>query len=85
MTAESAYQVSVKEADGIRDSAVSAAESKRDKAVKAQDALVQKASGIAKEAQQALNDFQDKLEAETGVRVPLPGDSAAAAPRAMSV
>ncbi len=76
-TAESVYQEAVSAADGIRDKAVTEAEAKRNKAIKAQDSRVEAASKIAKEAQQALNEFQDNLESETGVRVPLPGGGSA--------
>ena len=76
-TAEGVYQEAVSVADGIRDKAVTEAEAKRNRTIKAQDNRVETASKIAKEAQVALNEFQDKLESETGVRVPLPGGGSA--------
>lgn len=77
-TAESAYQAAMGDADGIRDKTVAEAVIKRDKAVKAQDTRVETASKLVREAQGALNEFQDKLESETGVRVPLPSGSGGA-------
>lgn len=84
LTIENAYTASVKEATALHSKAVSAANAKREKALMAQDSRIQGVSEIAKAAQKDLNDFQDKLQSETGVRVPLPGD-ASAAPRTMSV
>ncbi len=76
--AESAYQSAMLSADEIRDKVISEAQTKRDRAIKAQDGRVEDASKIVKEAQGALNEFQDKLESETGVRVPLPSGSGGA-------
>ncbi len=76
-TAESVYQEAEGAANDVRDKSVAEAQAKRDRAIKTQDGRVEAASKIAKEAQQAVNEFQDKLEAETGVRVPLPGGGSA--------
>ncbi len=77
-TAESVYQEAERTANTIRDAAVAEAQTKRDRAIKTQDTRVEAASKLVKEAQVALNEFQDKLEAETGVRVPLPSGSGGA-------
>lgn len=82
--AESIYQVSVRAADDARGKAVEAAMVKRDRVLKAQDKRTQDALQLVQDSQQGLNDFQDKLEEETGVRVPLT-EVAASAPKSARV
>lgn len=72
-TAESEYDASLRTAEDIRIKAITEAGLKRDKAVKAQDDRISKANDEVKTAQKVLDDFQDKLESDAGVRITLPG------------
>ena len=72
-TAESGYQASVRKADSVRDEEINVAQTKRDRAIQVQNDRVSKANDEIVTAQKVLDDFQDKLESDAGVRITLPG------------
>lgn len=72
-TAESAYQASVRRADVTREKSVDNAADKRDQEIERENDRVTEANDELVKAQKILDDFQDKLETDAGVRITLPG------------
>ena len=80
-----AFDTSVKEADKARELTLASAGTKRDKAIVTQNNIRQKATDDTASAQTALDDFQGKLNSETGIMVTLPGGGASSPPATVRI